>query len=188
MPPHGRPPGGKPFPNRDDSERGKNTAGGELEIPALRPSHPAGHEEIPMPLLLDFVIAALMLGFDLAIAFFFRYQEEQEKARRLEAAHLQHELEHLKTQINPHFFMNILNNIHGMIEIAPAKAQVMIMELSGLMRYTSHPAVQGDGFHRRLRRTDAQALFQPEGAHQPRTARGKPGAYPPSAPAVHQHH
>lgn len=135
VPPHGRPPGGKPFPNRDDSERGKNTAGGELKIPALRPSHPAGHEGIPMPLLLDFVIAALMLGFDLAIAFFFRYQEEWEKARRLEAAHLQHELEHLKTQINPHFFMNILNNIHGMIEIAPAKAQVMIMELSGLMRY-----------------------------------------------------
>ena len=27
VPPHGRPPGGKSFPNRDDSERGKNTAG-----------------------------------------------------------------------------------------------------------------------------------------------------------------
>lgn len=88
-----------------------------------------------MPLLLDLVIAALMLGFDLAIALFARYQEEQEKARWLEAAHLRHELEHLKAQVNPHFFMNMLNNIHGMVEMDPIKAQVMIMELSKLMRY-----------------------------------------------------
>lgn len=88
-----------------------------------------------MPLLLDLVIAVLMLGFDLAITLFVRYQEEQEKARRLEAAHLRNELEHLKAQVNPHFFMNMLNNIHGMVEMDPARAQVMIMELSKLMRY-----------------------------------------------------
>lgn len=31
--------------------------------------------------------------------------------------------------------MNMLNNIHGMVEMDPARAQVMIMELSKLMRY-----------------------------------------------------
>lgn len=106
---------------------------------ASRPLRPAGYwpgpEGMLSPLLLDLVIATLMLGFDLAIALFSRYQEEQEKARRLEAAHLRHELEHLKAQVNPHFFMNMLNNIHGMVEMNPAKAQVMIMELSKLMRY-----------------------------------------------------
>ena len=94
------------------------------------------------PLLLDLVIATLMLGFDLAISLFSRYQEEQEKARRLEAAHLRHELEHLKAQVNPHFFMNMLNNIHGMVEMDPAKAQVMIMELSKLMRYVLYEGAQ----------------------------------------------
>ena len=88
-----------------------------------------------MPLLLDLVIAVLMLGFDLSITLFARYQEELEKSRRLESAHVQNELEHLKVQVNPHFFMNMLNNIHGMIEMSPARAQVMIMELSKLMRY-----------------------------------------------------
>lgn len=88
-----------------------------------------------MPLLLDVVIATLMLGFDLAITLFAKYQEEQEKARGLETEHLRYELEHLKSQVNPHFFMNMLNNIHGMVELNPTKAQVMIMELSQLMRY-----------------------------------------------------
>lgn len=132
IPPHGQPPGGKPFPGRDDAERGQDAT------PAPRPLRPAGHGPhggVPMPLLLDFVIAVLMLGFDLAIALLARYQEEQEKARRLEAAHLRNELEHLKAQVNPHFFMNMLNNIHGMVEKNPARAQVMIMELSNLMRY-----------------------------------------------------
>ena len=40
-------------------------------------------EGLPEPLLLDIVIAAQKSGFDLAIALLFRYQEEQEKARRL---------------------------------------------------------------------------------------------------------
>ena len=132
IPPHGQPPGGKPFPGRDDAERGQDAT------PAPRPLRPAGHGPrggVPMPLLLDLVIAVLMLGFDLAIALLARYQEEQEKTRRLEAAHLRNELEHLKAQVNPHFFMNMLNNIHGMVEKNPARAQVMIMELSNLMRY-----------------------------------------------------
>lgn len=138
IPPHGQPPGGKPFPGRDDAERGQDAVDGRHVTPAPRPLRPIGHGPhggIPMPLLLDFVIAVLMLGFDLAIALLARYQEEQEKASRLKAVHLRNELEHLKAQVNPHFFMNMLNNIHGMVEMNPARAQVMIMELSNLMRY-----------------------------------------------------
>lgn len=139
LPPHRPPHDGKPIPDRDDAEHKGNAADDGPVFSALRPLRPAGHGPVPRgmlnPLLLDLVIATLMLGFDLAIALFSRYQEEQEKARRLEAAHLRHELEHLKAQVNPHFFMNMLNNIHGMVEMDPAKAQVMIMELSKLMRY-----------------------------------------------------
>ncbi|MCC8084930.1 MAG: histidine kinase [Clostridium sp.] len=138
IPPHGQPPGGKPFPGRDDAGRRQDTVGGQHVTPAPRPPRPAGHGPhggVPMPLLLDLVIAVLMLGFDLSITLFARYQEELEKSRRLESAHVRNELEHLKAQVNPHFFMNMLNNIHGMVEKNPARAQVMIMELSKLMRY-----------------------------------------------------
>lgn len=139
LPPHRPPQDGKPVPDRDGAERKGDTADGVPGFPASRPLRHTGDGVVPggvpMPLLLDLVIAALMLGFDLAIVLFSRYHEEQEKARRLEAAHLRHELEHLKAQVNPHFFMNMLNNIHGMVEMDPVKAQVMIMELSKLMRY-----------------------------------------------------
>ena len=146
LPPHRLPHDGKPVPDRDGAGRKGDTADCGPVFSASRPSRPAGHGPAPggmlNPLLLDLVIATLMLGFDLAISLCSRYQEEQEKARRLEAAHLRHELEHLKAQVNPHFFMNMLNNIHGMVEMDPAKAQVMIMELSKLMRYVLYEGAQ----------------------------------------------
>lgn len=110
---------------------------GGADAPAFRRARPGRRHPAGMPgmLTLDLIIAVLMMGFDLAVALFARYQEEEEKARRLEATHLQHELEYLKAQIHPHFFMNMLNNIHAMVEIDPARAQKMIMELSRLMRY-----------------------------------------------------
>lgn len=132
---------GQPFGRKfvPGIERKDGMAGIKPELTSPLPSRPAGYgpipERLPNFLMLDLVIAALLLGFDLAIALLFRYQKEQEKARRLETEHLRYELEHLKAQVNPHFFMNMLNNIHGMVELDAVKAQVMIMELSKLMRY-----------------------------------------------------
>ena len=90
---------------------------------------------VPGLLTIDLTIAMLMFGFDIAIVLLSRSQEEEERQRRLDALHKEHELEHLKAQINPHFFMNMLNNIHGMVEMDARLAQDMIMELSRLMRY-----------------------------------------------------
>ncbi len=137
--PHVRQYGRNSVPSGGDVGYVADTTGRGIRPVGPHPFRPVGHrpipEWLPKPLLLDLVIAVLMLGFDLAIALLFRYQEGQEKARRLETEHLRYELEHLKAQVNPHFLMNMLNNIHGMVEMDPAKAQVMIMELSRLMRY-----------------------------------------------------
>ena len=45
------------------------------------------------------------------------------------------ELEYLKYQINPHFFMNTLNNIHALVDIDQETAKRTIIDLSKLMRY-----------------------------------------------------
>ncbi|MFR9650197.1 MAG: histidine kinase [Rikenellaceae bacterium] len=50
--------------------------------------------------------------------------------RRVEA-----EMEQLKHQINPHFFMNTLNNIHALVDIDTELAKGAIIELSKMFRH-----------------------------------------------------
>jgi len=46
------------------------------------------------------------------------------------------ELMHLKSQVNPHFFFNMLNNLYGLVGTDPTKAQALILKLSDMMRYS----------------------------------------------------
>ena len=50
------------------------------------------------------------------------------------------ELKAMQYQINPHFFMNTLNNIHALVDIDTGKAKSSIVELSKLMRYVLYEA------------------------------------------------
>lgn len=60
--------------------------------------------------------------------------------KELEHQHLESELKYLKYQLNPHFFMNTLNNIHALVDIDSEKAKKTIIELSKLMRYVLYEA------------------------------------------------
>lgn len=59
------------------------------------------------------------------------------EAERKEAANykLKSELQHLRYQLQPHFFFNSLNNIYSMVDISPDQAKKSIHSLSKLMRY-----------------------------------------------------
>jgi len=46
------------------------------------------------------------------------------------------ELQHLKSQVNPHFFFNMLNNLYGLVGTDAKKAQDLILKLSDMMRYS----------------------------------------------------
>lgn len=46
------------------------------------------------------------------------------------------ELLHLKSQVNPHFFFNMLNNLYGLVDQDAKKAQQLILKLSDMMRYS----------------------------------------------------
>jgi len=46
------------------------------------------------------------------------------------------ELMHLKSQVNPHFFFNMLNNLYGLVGTDPKNAQALILKLSDMMRYS----------------------------------------------------
>ena len=55
---------------------------------------------------------------------------------RLKNEKAQTELIHLKSQVNPHFFFNMLNNLYGLVDKDSKKAQELILKLSDMMRYS----------------------------------------------------
>lgn len=81
------------------------------------------------------VVLVLMLGMNLGVKLYFKSRSDAEKMDELASKNLEQQLEYLKYQINPHFFMNTLNNIHALVDINPEKAKETILELSKLMRY-----------------------------------------------------
>jgi len=92
------------------------------------------------PFLGRMLIALLMFSFNIAVKLFFKSMRDQEAMKELAHNNLQTELEYLKYQINPHFFMNTLNNIHALVDIDTEKAKQTIVELSRLMRYVLYEA------------------------------------------------
>ena len=97
---------------------------------------PEGRWGRPMhPDVLRGLVAVLLVGVNTGIKILFYSENERLKLQRLEKENLQHQLESLRYQINPHFFMNTLNNIHALVDIDPEKAKESIVELSKLMRH-----------------------------------------------------
>ena len=85
--------------------------------------------------IMAIVMLVLLFGANLGIKSYFRSREDRKRLAELEKQSLAQQLEYLRYQINPHFFMNTLNNIHALVDIDPAKAQETIVELSKMMRF-----------------------------------------------------
>ena len=102
----------------------------DFERPAAVPPPIIGEHEI-----LAIIVLILMFGANLGIKGFFRSRDDRKRLATLEKQNLEQQLEYLRYQINPHFFMNTLNNIHALVDIDPEKAKDTILELSKMMRF-----------------------------------------------------
>jgi hypothetical protein len=110
------------------------------EHPSERPPHGEFRHQTPPPFvgerdILSTVVLLLMFGANLGIKGYFRSRHDRKRLAELEHQNLEQQLEYLRYQINPHFFMNTLNNIHALVDIDPQKAQETIVELSKMMRF-----------------------------------------------------
>ena len=85
--------------------------------------------------ILAIVVLILMFAANLGIKSYFRSRDDRKRLAELEHENLEQQLEYLRYQINPHFFMNTLNNIHALVDIDPEKAKDTILELSKMMRF-----------------------------------------------------
>ena len=124
----------------DDGHMPPEFANGERPVPPeFKPDRRRHREHPPVFLglhdIVALVILLLMFGANLGIKGYFKSRKDQKKLIALEKENLEQQLEYLKYQINPHFFMNTLNNIHALVDIDPEKAKDTILELSKMMRF-----------------------------------------------------
>ena len=81
------------------------------------------------------IVLLLMLGANLAIKLYFKQLRDGRAMAEMRRRNLEQQLEYLKYQINPHFLMNTLNNIHALIDIDAEAAKTAVVELSHIMRF-----------------------------------------------------
>ncbi|WP_234387135.1 sensor histidine kinase [Aquimarina sp. Aq78] len=85
----------------------------------------------------DALIIIVFIYFPLIIFLITRWVFKQIKSiLTLKNEKAKTELLHLKSQVNPHFFFNMLNNLYGWVDKDSKKAKELILKLSDMMRYS----------------------------------------------------
>lgn len=102
--------------------------GGSLDAP---PPHPPRSVFFAR----DLFTMVLTVGLSVAIRLSSRWSQIENARREAERARTEAELTNLRSQLNPHFLLNTLNNIYALIAFDADKAQTAVQELSRLLRH-----------------------------------------------------
>ncbi len=85
--------------------------------------------------LRDAMMLALTIGLSVAIRMTGNWYRTESEKQKIEKARTEAELQNLRSQLNPHFLFNTMNNIYALIAIDTDKAQQAVHGLSRLLRY-----------------------------------------------------
>lgn len=101
---------------------------------------PGDKQKLPLMLHILFMLRdmfnlAIAAAIATALKLALRWQDSENARRQAEADRTKAELKNLRSQINPHFLLNTLNNIYALTAFNTEKAQMAIQELSKLLRY-----------------------------------------------------
>ncbi len=84
---------------------------------------------------LNVIATTVPIVFAIALKTTERWVKIEKEKKEITTVKLQSEIQHLKYQLQPHFFFNSLNNIYSLVDISPEQAKSTIHSLSKLMRY-----------------------------------------------------
>ena len=111
--------------------------------------HELMHRRPPRPLhdvvgfyAINMMIYSLVAGLSVAIRMTNGWYKAEANQRELERERAEAELSNLKSQLNPHFLFNTLNNIYSLIAFSPERAQEAVHDLSRLLRYVLYESNQ----------------------------------------------
>ena len=88
--------------------------------------------------VLSFLITALIFAGSLAYKATIDYIEKQKQKLELEKQKIIAEMSFLKTQMNPHFFLNAMNGLYALSRLSPKKTGEYITKLSEMLRYLTY--------------------------------------------------
>lgn len=83
----------------------------------------------------DIINLALFVAVATAFVLATRWRHNEDAMLEAEAARAEAELRNLRSQINPHFLLNTLNNIYALTAFDQKRAQEAIQQLSKMMRH-----------------------------------------------------
>lgn len=94
------------------------------------------HEAFTMNHIVAVVLGEIyVVALVTAIKISYDWSTEKSRLDKLQKEHLKTELDLLKSQIQPHFFFNTLNNLYALTLIKSDDASEVIVKLSEIMRY-----------------------------------------------------
>ena len=96
---------------------------------------PGGQPSMSLFMYKDIISYLIPVIFAVAIRATMRWSKAESLQKEAEKERLTSEIQHLKYQLQPHFFFNSLNNIYALVDTNPERAKENIHTLGKLMRY-----------------------------------------------------
>ncbi len=112
------------------------------EVMRPHPHHERELQEVIGFFFVNAVIYMLVAGLSVALRVTERWYDMESSRHELEKSRAEAELQNLKSQLNPHFLFNTLNNIYSLIAFSPERAQGAVHDLSRLLRYVLYDSSQ----------------------------------------------
>lgn len=100
----------------------------------VRPPKPPG-PPLGMVMFSNYVLNIFVLGLSVALKMTIQWYGDSIKFEQAKNGQLEADLRNLRSQLNPHFLFNTLNNIYSLIASDQHKAQDSVHRLSSLLRY-----------------------------------------------------
>ncbi|MFT5168081.1 MAG: two-component system LytT family sensor kinase [Saprospiraceae bacterium] len=97
--------------------------------------YPETQESLIVNFNLMFLLAFIIVGSSTILKIISDWVRYQRDRRELQTQTMQSELKFLKSQINPHFLFNTLNNLYALTLKKSDKAPEIVIKLSEMMRY-----------------------------------------------------
>lgn len=114
--------------------------------PMPKPSHlnvPSRKPSITLFIYRDLLSMLIPVVASIAVMVTEKWTRAEIDKKESERENLNSELQHLKYQLQPHFFFNSLNNIYALIESSPVLAKESVHSLAQLMRYMLYETDNG---------------------------------------------